>query len=117
MKEKAFQLIAVFFLAAALYHFAGLFYPVNDAPKWRHTLFVGINALCIYGFLKRPVWFMYAFFVLLVQQLNSHGSALVSYWEENHLVSWIDFSVVLSTPLMFLMLVYDWQDKRRNTSR
>jgi len=117
MRERIFQLFAFFFLITAVYHFAGLFYPVNDAPKWRHALFVGINLLCIYGMLKRPKWFMYFFFVLLVQQLNGHGASLMDYWNKNHSISWIDLSVVLTAPLMFLMLAYDWQDKRRRITK
>lgn len=105
MRERIFQLFAILFLIAAVYHFAGLFYPVNDAPKWRHALFVCINGLCVYGMLKRPTWFAYVFFVLLIQQINSHGSSLVDTWVEAHRISWIDLSVVIITPAMFLMLL------------
>jgi len=107
MRKRIFQLFAIFFFVTAVYHFAGLFYPVNDSPKWRHALFVGINLMCVYGMLKRPNWFAYFFFVLLIQQLNAHGNSLVDAWIETHRISWIDLSAVLFTPLMFLMLVSD----------
>ena len=109
MRERIFQVFALFFLITAVYHFAGLFYPVNDSPKWRHALFIAINLFCAYGILKRPAWFVYLFFVLLLQQLYSHGSSMVNSWVAtgSYKNSLIDLLVVVTTPLIFMLLVYD----------
>ena len=105
MKKYIFWFFAALFAIAAIYHIVGLFHHVNDAPKWRHAAFVVINTFCIYGLLKRPKWFAYLFFILLVQQLNSHGSSLIDAWNKYHQVSWTDLSVVIITPFIFLALL------------
>ncbi len=105
MRKHIFHFFACLFGIAAVYHLAGLFYPVNNAPVWRHALFVIINAGCIYGLLKRPKWFAYVFFAFTIQQLNSHGGSLIDNWNLHHKIAWIDLSVVIITPLIFLALL------------
>jgi hypothetical protein len=105
--KKVFYLFAAFFTAAALYHFAGLFYPGNEAPVWRHALFVCINLFMASCMLQRPKWFVFVFFILLVQQLYSHGSSLLQVYNQTNQISGIDLAVVIATPVMFAVLVAD----------
>ncbi len=113
MSETPFRIFALFFIAAAVYHFAGLFYPVNSAPVWRHGLFVVINLLFAWGMLKRPAWFIYVFFVLLLQQLYGHGSALLNHWHQTQHLAWIDLAVVIATPVMFTLLLWEHLNKNK----
>jgi hypothetical protein len=97
---KCFAILA---FAAMLYHIIGVIKPFDATPAWRHGLFVGINIICIYGFIKKPYWFIWFFALLMLQQFYSHGSHFM------HLLSqqkfgWIDFCVLLLMPAGFILL-------------
>jgi hypothetical protein len=102
-----FQVYAALSLLAGGFHLIGIFYPINSSPTWRHALFVGINLFCAYGFLKRPRFFVYLFFLLLLQQIYSHGGNVITIWNQQHLISWVDVSVVLFMLFAFVLLVID----------
>jgi hypothetical protein len=102
-----FQVYAALSLLVGGLHFIGIFYPINSSPTWRHTLFVGINLFSAYGFLKRPRFFVYLFFLLLLQQIYSHGGNAIAIWNQQHVVSWIDVIVLIFTALAFALLLID----------
>lgn len=95
-----------------LFHFTGVFYKVNDAPQWRHILFVVINLFSIYGFLKRPRFFVFFFCALLVQQYYSHGSQLINVWLEKKEIHWISLFDLLLLPVVTLALIEDYKSKK-----
>lgn len=97
---------------AALYHLVGVFYPVNDAPKWRHLLFVLVNVFCVYGFIQRPGYFLIIFAALLVQQFYSHGTGLIKTWTETGQIHWISVCVLVLLPIAMLCLLYDYKAKK-----
>ena len=80
--------------------------------KFGSVFFVGINLLCIYGILKRPVWFIYFFTVLFVQQVYGHGSDIAQQWLKYKTIDWISLLVLLFLPLIFVSLIVDSVKKR-----
>ncbi len=99
------------FFVAGFYHFIGIFYEVNDAPPYRHFVFVLINLFCIYGFYKRPKYFVFLFFLLVINQLDTHGGSLLRDWGDKGIINWIDLFVVILVPLFFAHLVMDWKSR------
>jgi len=99
--------LAILPFVAALYHLIGVFYKVNNSPVWRHILFIGINIVCVYGLLKRPLWFIFFFLSLLIQQLYSHGGDILWHWQHEHRIDWISVGVVTFMPLIFVLLLWN----------
>jgi hypothetical protein len=106
---------AILSVAAGLYHFAGLFYKIDQAPVWRHAIFIGISFFCIYGIIKRPVFFIYFIALLLVQQYYSHGYYLIQLWVSKKQVHWISVADLLLLPILLICLVEDCKIKSSNT--
>jgi hypothetical protein len=102
-----FQIYVGLCFLVGCFHLIGIFYPINSSPAWRHALFVGINLFCAYGFLKRPRFFVYLFFLLLLQQIYSHGGDAIAIWNQQQIINWIDVAVVLLTFAAFVLLVID----------
>jgi hypothetical protein len=107
IRNIVFILFAFFGIFSFIYHSIGIFYPVNTSPVWRHIVFMVISFICIYGLLKRPRWFAWFFFVLLLQQLYSHGGDIAWHWKHRHHIDWISVAVVTIMPVVFLLLVAD----------
>jgi hypothetical protein len=102
-----FIVFAILSGAAAIYHFTGIFYKLNSSPVWRHVVFIFINIISIYGLLKRPQWFTQFFFVLMVQQLYSHGRDLLWHWNHEHRIDWISSAVLIFMPVVFIFLLLE----------
>ena len=105
-QPKIFIVFAALAFAAMLYHTVGAVQPFDATPAWRHTLFIGITTICIFGLLKRPKWFVWFFGVLTIQQLYSHGSHFIQVFRENK-INPIDTAVLLLMPLIFILLLKD----------
>jgi hypothetical protein len=99
--------LAILPIFAAFYHFIGIFYKLNSSPVWRHILFIVINIVCVYGLLNRPLWFIFFFFLLLIQQLYSHGGDILWHWQHEHRIDWISVGVVILMPAIFVLLLWD----------
>jgi hypothetical protein len=102
-------------LVAAVYHLTGIFYPIypiNSSPVWRHTLFACVDLFCVYGLLKRPTYFVYFFFSLMVQQFYSHGGSLIQQWNENHMIDWISLLILIILPVFFINLILESRSRR-----
>ena len=112
MKKEKFRRIifivfAVLSLVVAAYHLVAIINRDAESPDWRHALFMAINLFCAYGFLKRPEFFVYFFGLLLVQQLYSHGTYLVEYWNTRNAIHWMSVFVPLLMPVAFIFLIND----------
>jgi len=103
-QPKIFIVFAVLSFAAMLYHTAGAVQPFDATPAWRHTLFIGICTICMFGFVKRPRWFVWFFGLLLLQQLYSHGSHFIQVFRQNK-INTIDAAVLLLMPAAFVLLL------------
>lgn len=117
MSKKALQIqftiFALLAFAAMVYHIVGSIKPFDATPAWRHALFVAINIICIYGLLKRPVWFTWFWALLVVQQLYSHGSHFIRLLSQGKF-AWIDFGVLVITPVIFILLIVDKRSTRNS---
>lgn len=107
-----FKVFAALFFCVAIYHLVSVFYKTDDSPVWRHLLFVAINLFCVYGFLKRPAYFVYFVALLLVQQYYSHGTHLVNFWIEKRRIDWPDVLVLLLLPVSLICLTEDRKMKK-----
>jgi hypothetical protein len=115
MNRRTTKILLVIFallaFAAMLYHTYNVIKPFDATPVWRHSLFIGINMICIYGLLKRPDWFIWFFGILTLQQLYSHGSHFIRLLTESKF-TWIDFCVLLLMPIGFILLLFDKKSTR-----
>lgn len=112
-REILFKLLAAGALCAALYHAVGLFYPINEAPVWRHALFVVINVVAAVCFIKRPACFLPIFALLMVQQFYSHGTFLFNTWQQTHSIDWPSVLVLVFMPLALWALWIDYREKKQ----
>lgn len=108
-RNVLFKVFAFFGTLAAIYHFAGIFYKVDESPAWRHVLFVVINLFVVYGVLKRPKYFVYIVAILVIQQYYSHGTYLVNLWIEKKQIHWISVFVLVLLPIVLLCLIEDYR--------
>jgi len=111
-RKKLFVVLAIFSLLAAIYHLTGVFCKINESPVWRHALFVGINLFCVFGFLKRPNYFIYFFCLLFLQQYYSHGRHLIKLWHAQHAIHWISLFVLIALPVGLICLLEDSKTKK-----
>jgi hypothetical protein len=113
--KKVFKIIfiifAVFFFISAGYHLVAIFARLNDSPFWRNLVFVVINTFTGFCLLKRYRWFIFFFFLLMIQQIYSHGSDLISLWHAQHKIDWISLLVLLVMPAIFIFLLLDRHGK------
>jgi len=113
--ERIFQFAGLIFLISAIFHFVGIFFPINASPPIRHAVFVAINIFCVLGFVRRPPYFVFLFALLLVQQYSSHGSSLIRNWNESGLIDWIDLLVVILLPIFLIALILERKNKKRHS--
>jgi len=109
--KKLFIFFSLFFIAFAVYHAIGIFWPIDTSPWWRHLIFFALSIFGIYGILVRPKYFVYLFGVLLVQQFYSHGSDFIAMWCEQHKIDWISLLVLIVLPIVFVFLILDAKNK------
>ena len=107
--ERVFWAVAACFLAAAVFHIAALFVPqlAVSSPAWRHGMFALVNALVAIGLVRRPRGFLFAFALLTLQQLLSHGRDLIVAWQGEHRVDWVSLVVVIAMPVVLVLLARD----------
>ncbi len=101
---------AVLCFTVLIYHIVGAIQPFDATPAWRHVIFIGVCSISIYGLLKRPGWFVWFFGLLTLQQLYSHGSHFVNQLSDGK-INWIDLTVVVVTPIVFILLLADRKTK------
>ena len=116
-KRMLFYAFAILSMLAAICHFIGIFYKINDSPVWRNALFVVVNSFCIYGFLQRPKYFFYFFCVLTLQQYYSHGRYLIRLWTLQHAIHWISLCLLIVLPIELYCLFADSRSKNIKESR
>ena len=104
-----FFALAAAFALTAFFHFSAAVCPDIDpeAPTWRHLLFVGINIVCVIGFVCRPLAFIPFFALLTIQQIASHGTHAARLWCRDGRVDFPSIAVVLVVPFALYCLVAD----------
>ena len=115
--SKIFFYVAALASVVALFiHAKGFFYPTELTPAWRHALFVFINIICIYGFLKRPKWFIWFVVILTLQQCFSHGSYALHLWQAENKIHWISVCDVIFLPVLVCLLFIERKTKSLTNS-
>lgn len=107
--HKLFIFLACAVVLSALYHLYGIFDPdLREGYPWqRHLFWVVADAVGIYFLLNRRWYLIPVLAVVLVQQLQGHGSVLISIWLEQARVSYIDLYPVILVALIFCAYSYD----------
>ena len=95
--------LAALFVITAGFHVAALVSPglAPDSPPLRHAVFVLVNLFVAVGLLWRPPGFAFPllFSLLTLQQIESHGLALVSAFRDAGRIDWMSIGVLLVMPL------------------
>jgi hypothetical protein len=119
-RDLTFRLAALGGLVAAAIHLAALTVPAFASanyphyPAWRHLLFVAIDGTAGWLFLRRPAWFVWAYAVLTLQVIYSHGGSALESWQRDGRVGWIDAAALVAVPLGLVLLVVDYRARRRS---
>jgi hypothetical protein len=100
-----FRIMIVALAVAASYHFIGIFFEINESSPRRHFVFVLVDLICLYGFVKRPAYFVFIFLAFMIQQYYSHGEYLVLLWINEGQVHWISVCVLILMPIGLWALV------------
>lgn len=107
LRKKIFRLLQIALTIAAIYHLAGLFYRVDAASVTRHAIFVVSDLLCVYGFVKRPKYFVFFFTAFTVQQYYTHGQYLIHIWLNEERIHWVSVLVLSLMPTGLICLVQE----------
>ena len=115
-REMVFAASAALFIGAGLYHLYGLIATLAD-PRLAafHAAFVVIDPMTAYLLLRRPDWFPYAFAVLTIQQIYSHGMEALTAWRAMS-VDYVSLLIILLMPSLLVLLVYDALSRKSRTS-
>jgi hypothetical protein len=112
LRAVALKAIGGCFGLAAIYHLAVVLVPAlgDHGSPIRHSLFVGIDLAVALGFYRRPRFFFWVFCLLGLQQLHSHGRALILTFAREQRVDWQSLLVLTITPIAGWLL---WQEYRQ----
>lgn len=115
-----FRLAAVGAAVAAGFHAAAMLSPEiarleyePTYPIWRHVVFIGIDGVLAWLFLRRPSWLVWAYGLLTLQILNGHGRGALRIWIAQHRVDWISVAVSVLAPVVLCALFLDWRERRK----
>ncbi len=115
-RDIVFAVSAVLFIGAGAYHLYGLIASLAD-PRLAafHAAFVVIDPVTAYFLVRRPDWFPYAFALLTVQQIYSHGIEALAAWRVMSAIDYISLFILVLMPSLLVLLVYDALCKRGRT--
>ncbi len=85
---------------------------VLPAPRWRHGLFILINALGAWLVLRRPPGLVLPFLAITLQQMYSHGTRALTWWHREQRVDWISLCIIVILPLALVLLIKDARERR-----
>jgi len=112
IRALALNTVGLFFGLAALYHLAVVVRPsLGDGSALRHGVFVAVDALVALGLFARPPLFFWFFTALSLQQLQSHGGALLHEWAVTHRIDWQSVLVLLVVPLTWTLLLHEYRHR------
>ena len=116
-REILFAASAALFIGAGAYHLYELIATMADPQLAAfHAAFVVIDPITAYLLLRRPDWFPYAFAVLTIQQIYSHGMEAVTAWQATSGIDYVSLFIILLMPSLLVLLVYDALFRKSRTS-
>ncbi len=106
LRQRILAGFAACFAVVSVYHATAIAWRGLDptSSALRHALFVVIDfgvGLCLW---LRPRGFFWVFAALAVQQLHSHGLALLHAWSFEHRVDWLSVLVMTVVPWVCYLL-------------
>ena len=111
-----FVIAAIPFAGAALFHLYGLVTSLGDMKLAAfHGAFVVVDPVTAFLLLRRPNWFPYAFAVLTVQQVYSHGMDALNAWRDTGSVDFVSLFIVIFMPALLALLIYDAVNRKSQT--
>jgi hypothetical protein len=116
-RDVIFAGSAILFIGAGLYHLYGLIASLADPNLAAfHAAFVVIDPVTAYLLLRRPDWFPYAFALLTIQQIYSHGMEALTAWRASSSIDYVSLFVIVFMPSLFVLVVYDALLQKRRAS-
>ena len=116
-RDMVFLGSAILFVGAGLYHLYGLIASLADPNLAAfHAAFVVIDPVTAYLLLRRPDWFPYAFAVLTVQQIYSHGMEALTAWRAASVIDYVSLFIIVFMPCLLVLVVYDALLKKSRAS-
>jgi hypothetical protein len=109
-----FYFAAVLSACAAIYHAIGICHPTDHSPAWRHFVFCCISVAGVWAMIKRPYWLVYLLVILTLQQWYSHGTYLVTRYNNEHSIHWLSVMVIIIMPVITYAVWKDRQGKIQN---
>lgn len=111
---RAFAMLALFSGLASVYHVCGVLGMLaHDATSsMRHLVFVVIDVVGVWYFLKRPLVVFPLFLAIVVQQSVSHGTRAVRQWETLRQVDVISFVTLGALYVGLALLIFEIRHKR-----
>jgi hypothetical protein len=109
IRGHIFKLLAIGALLAASWHAlaaTGVLRSV-EGVIWRHWLFVGIDIIVAGYFVKRPLWVLPLFAILVVQQSISHGARAIRIWQDSDHVDWLSIVDLTGIFMALALLIMD----------
>lgn len=107
-RDMIFAGSALLFVGAGLYHLYGLIASMADPGLAAfHAAFVVIDPVTAYLLLRRPAWFPYAFAVLTIQQIYSHGMEALVAWRAAAAIDYVSLFIIVFMPSLLVIVVYD----------
>ncbi|HZR24487.1 MAG TPA: hypothetical protein VFA59_12910 [Vicinamibacterales bacterium] len=123
MRRQTLFVAAIVTFGAALYHASALLIPAFAArayaptyPPIRHVAFVLINLACALLLLRRPIWFVPLYALLVVQVLNGHGRVAWDAWRAAKPIYAVDVLVSIGVLAVLALLVVDALDARADAT-
>jgi hypothetical protein len=106
LRHRILNAFAACFGVVSAYHAAASVWRSLDptSSPLRHALFVFVDLAVGVGLWWRPRGFFWVFAALAVQQLHSHGLALLQAWNRQHRIDWMSVLVLMSILLVCYLL-------------
>ena len=113
MRERLFFMLAIASGCSATFHALAAtgWIAVDVASPVRHLVFVAINAGVGWYVIKRPLWLLPAYVVLVVQQTHGHGGRALRWWVNEGRVDVLSGAVLLALYGGLVLLVLDARDR------
>lgn len=100
------RIAAGLFGLAGAYHVFAMVWPTIDPGSGavRHAVFALIDYALGFALWWRPRGLFWVFAALGIEQLYSHGRALLLAWQTQHRINWASALVIIGLPLVCCLL-------------
>jgi hypothetical protein len=114
MRHRLFRLAAAALSFASLYHLAAITVPEFGAmaypptyPFWRHVVLIVINTSFAALFLRRAVWLIWPYALLVLEIYRGHGVDAWTVWHREARIDWVSVITVIAATFGLVLLLVD----------